>query len=194
MTKLEAINAVLRRIGLTPVAALDTAGNSATSQAERFLDDADIEFQSRGWHFNTKVDVAISVDGNGKIPIPAGTIYRIDSSGGSSDIDVRSEGGFLYDIANNTDIFTSAVTVTYSKRADWTDLPQTFANHAISVASLNFNRAHRRDENMEKVLREEVARRWVDAKREENETDNANILNTPEMNQIRGRPKNNGGY
>ena len=48
MTKLEAINAVLRRIGLTPVAALDTAGNSATSQAERFLDDADIEFQSRG--------------------------------------------------------------------------------------------------------------------------------------------------
>jgi hypothetical protein len=109
-------------------------------------------------------------------------------------MDVRSENGFLYDIANNTDIFKSAVTVTYSQRAAWTDLPQTFASHAISVASLNFNRAHRRDESMEKVLREEVARRWVDAKREENETDNANMLDTHEMNQIRGRPKNNGSY
>ena len=134
-------------------------------------------------------NIAVKSTTTNKIKAPDGILFKLDSTGTSSNVDIRIKNGYLYDIGNNTDVFSSSIIVNYSERVAWENLTTAFANHAISVASMNLNRAHRRDKEMENVLREEIARRWVECKREDNEMADTNFLNTDEMNQIRGRPK-----
>ena len=59
LTKLDAVNALLRAITEYPVAALDTGGTSMAAQAERVLDFHDKLIQGRGWHENREYDVEI---------------------------------------------------------------------------------------------------------------------------------------
>lgn len=188
MTKLEAINAILRRLGLPPVSALDTGGNSTQAHAERFLDDADRSCQARGWHFNTRVGVTLARNGSSKIAVPA-SAYRIDTSGSSADVDVTVVGGFLYDIANNTDVWSRDLEVSYVSHTAFADLPQTFADYVVSEAAYLFNRARKANPALDAALVAESARRHSEAKREDDHRANVNVLNTNEMNQMRGRPR-----
>ena len=186
MNKLDAVNAVLRRIGLTPVAALDTTGTSVQAQAERYLDDADRSCQARGWHFNTRINVTLTRNVSNKIAVPANT-YRIDTCDIDADKDVTVVGGYLFDIENNTDVWTQNLNVSYVAKADFTDLPQTFADYIISEAAYMFNRAHKKDKDLDPLLRAEVERRFFEARREDNDRADINVLNTTDMAQVRGR-------
>ena len=188
MTKLEAINAILRRLGLTPVSALDTGGNSTQAQAERYLDDSNRSCQARGWHFNTRKGVTLTRNGSNKIAVPAGT-YRIDTSGTCSHIDVSVVGGFLYDLENNTDVWARDLEVSYVMSSDFADLPQTFADYVISEAAFLYNRAHKANPAIDTALSAETTRRYSEAKREDDDRADVNVLNTSEMNQMRGRPR-----
>lgn len=60
MTKLQAVQEILRRSGLMPPAALDTDGASMASNAERCLDSEELAVQSRGWHYNTRREILLS--------------------------------------------------------------------------------------------------------------------------------------
>jgi hypothetical protein len=188
MDKLSAVNGVLRRLGLTPVAALDTGGISTQAQIERYIDDADKSCQARGWHFNTRYNVELAQDGQGKIAVPANT-YRIDTDGLDSQTDVTVVGGFLFDIENNTDVFSRNLRVTYVAQTAFTDLPQTFADYVITEAAYNYNRSHKKDQALDGMLRDEAARRMTEVKREDDSRADVNVLNTAEMIQLRGRPR-----
>lgn len=61
LTKLQAVNIVLRGIHEAQVSALDTGNESVTGWAEVYLDEADEAIQSEGWTCNTEYD--IDVDG-----------------------------------------------------------------------------------------------------------------------------------
>lgn len=188
MNKLDAVNAVLRRIGLTPVSALDTSGLSVQAQAERYLDDADLACQARGWHFNTRSNVTLTRNASNKISVPEST-YRIDTMGTDGDKDVTVVGGYLFDLENNTDVWSQDLVVTYVSKAAFTDLPQTFADYIISEAAFLFNRSHKKDKDLDALLQAEVARRSSEARREDNDRSDVNVLNTQDMNQLRGRPR-----
>lgn len=188
MTKLTAINAILRRIGLPPVSALDTGGNSTAAHAERYLDDADRACQAKGWHFNTRRGVTITRDVNNKCAVPAST-YRIDTDGADADKDVTVVGGFLFDLENNTDVWGQDLVVTYVSQAAFTDLPETFADYIVTEAALAFNRAHKKDKDLDALLQGELSKRWTEAKREDDARADVNVLNTSEMIQLRGRPR-----
>lgn len=60
MTKLEAVQEVLRRNGMEPGPALDPTGPSMMGKAERILDAEELAIQTRGWHYNTKYNVEVS--------------------------------------------------------------------------------------------------------------------------------------
>ena len=188
MNKIDAVNAVLRRIGLTPVSALDTGGLSVQAQAERYLDDADLACQARGWHFNTRSNVTLTRNASSKISVPEST-YRIDTMGSDGDKDVTVVGGYLFDLENNTDVWSQDLVVTYVSKAAFTDLPQTFADYIISEAAFLFNRSHKKDKDLDALLQAEVARRSSEARREDNDRSDVNVLNTQDMNQLRGRPR-----
>lgn len=188
MNKLEAVNNVLRRVGILPVASLDTNGSSAAAHAERFIDAASKSLQARGWHFNTRRDVTLSPNGSNKIAVPAST-FHIDTSGASANIDVTVVGGFLFDLENNTDTWSTDLTVTYVINADFDDLPEAFADYVVTEAAFQFNRFHKKDPAFDSMLQGELERRWPALKRAENELADVNVLNTSEMTQMRGRPK-----
>ena len=61
-TKLEAVNTMLTSIGEQPIQNMnDLAGLSDASIAEQILDNVSRAIQSRGWIFNTDLDVQMSV-------------------------------------------------------------------------------------------------------------------------------------
>jgi len=188
MTKLEAVNAVLRRLGLPPVSALDTNGISTQAHAERYFDDADRACQARGWHFNTRRKVTLTRNENNKVVVPANT-YRIDTDGVDTDKDTTVVGGFLYDIENNTDVWGKDLVVTYVAQTSVTDLPQTFADYIVTEAAYQMNRTHKKDQSIDGMLRDEAGRRYAECRREDDSRADVNVLNTGEMNQFRGRPR-----
>lgn len=188
MVKLDAINAVLRRVGLGPVAVLDTNGISAAAHAERFIDETSRSTQARGWHFNTRRSVKLDPDPTTlKIAVP-GTVFHIDTDGDSSNVDVTVVGGNLYDLENNTDQWSQSLYVTYVVLADFDDLPEAFADYVVSEAAYKFNRYHKKDQALDAMLKDEVQLRWVRVKQAEDDLADVNVLRTPEMYQVRGRP------
>jgi len=189
MIRADAINNVLRRIGHLHMQINNSAiasSNNPETWASRFLDDADIACQSRGWNFNKRSNVKLSPIG-GVIAKP--DCFRIDTSGESSNINITVQGGNLFNSDDNTATFTTDIYVDYYIRVGWTDLPETFAAYIVSEAAFAFNRYWKKDQALDSMLKEEIAKRWVECKREDNDQADINLLDTSEMNQLRGRPK-----
>ena len=189
MIRVDAINNVLRRIGHLNAAtnsAVSFNENDPQSLASRFLDDAEIACQSRGWNFNKRSNVKLSPSG-GVIAKP--DCFRIDTSGESSNINITVQAGNLWNSDENTATFTTDIYVDYYIRVGWTDLPETFAAYIVSEAAFAFNRYWKKDQALDSMLKEEIAKRWVECKREDNDQADINLLDTSEMNQLRGRPK-----
>ncbi len=67
MTKLAAVNKMIRGLQSYPFAALDTGGTSPASQAEIILDEHDKTVQSKGWHANKEVNVTIETADTTKV-------------------------------------------------------------------------------------------------------------------------------
>ena len=189
MDKISAVNNVLRRVGLTPVSSLDTGGTSAAAHAERFIDAADRSCQARGWHFNTRRGVLLARDPvTNQIAVPSGT-FHIDTDGTSKHVDVTVVGGNLYDIENNTDVWAQDLYVTYVAQSAFTDLPESFADYVVTEAAYQFNRFHKKDQALDSMLKDELSVRWVRVRQADDDRADVNVLNTAEMNQMRGRPR-----
>jgi len=189
MNKVDAVNAVLRRVGLPPVSSLDTGGLSAAAHAERFIDGANRSCQARGWHFNTRRGVTLSPDPvTNKIAVPAAT-FHIDTHGQSKHIDVTVVGGNLFDVDNNVDTWTQDVVVTYVVLSDFDDLPEAFADYVVTESAYQFNRFHKKDQALDSMLRDELAVRWTRVRQLDGDLADVNVLDTGEMIQMRGRPR-----
>lgn len=188
MDKLTAVNEVLRRVGLPPVSALAT-DSSAAAHAERFIDSVDRSVQSRGWHFNRRRGVTLSPDEfTSKIAVPTGT-FHIDTDGTSRHVDVTVSGGYLFDLENNVDTWSQDLVVAYVQKVAFTDLPEAFADYVVTEAAYQFNRFHKKDPALDKMLSEELPVRWTRLRQADNEQSDVNVLETGEMAQMRGRPR-----
>lgn len=195
-TKLEAVNLVLRRLGKTPVPALDADGTSTHAHVERALDDALDHIQQEGWWWNTKYDVEATADGTGKINVsqvePLGTdpetyaeIYHVDAMN-SEGLNVTRRGNYLWDIEDNV-FLTTTTKVTYVYSRPWDEIPHAFQKWAITQAAFNFNRYFLGKGSNDSGIVVELGEVRRQAMREEIQDSNVNVLNTREMQQIRGR-------
>lgn len=137
MTKLQAINLILRAGGLRPVAAVDTDGASDAAEAERLLDEVDLEVQATGWHFNTRYDVELSPNDDGDI-VPETSIITIDSYGDDECWDVALVGGKLYDLEDNTFTFTEDIDVWYILRYEFECIPYPVRDYIAREAAYRF--------------------------------------------------------
>lgn len=101
MTRLNAINACLRGIGLAPVATEDDPDLDAAI-AGQTIDQVSTNIQSRGWWFNKEYNWKISPDPiTGYIPAPS-SVMSIISSGVSRDDSLSIRAGLVYDLWNHT--------------------------------------------------------------------------------------------
>jgi len=133
-TKLEAVNTMLTSIGEQPIQNMnDLAGLSDASIAEQILDNVSRAIQSRGWIFNTDLDVQMPVDQYGEITLSP-DILRVDTTSRlrDGDTDIVERGRKLYDRQKQTFIFTGKVTVHQIKLLVFEDLPEP-ARRYISI-------------------------------------------------------------
>ena len=141
--RLGAINTMLTSIGELPVKNEgDLAGLNDASIAAEILDNVSRAVQSRGWIFNTDLDVSMKPDNERKIPIPS-DIIRVDTTTRirERDEDIVERGNFLYDRKRNSLYFDegSTVKVDQIKLLKFTDLPEPARRYITIRASRIFH-------------------------------------------------------
>lgn len=203
MTKLEAVNSLLSRVGYTPVAALDTGNSSMQANAERKIDHEADRVQRMGWYFNTFENVTATPDGSDNIvlaDITSDTIYHIDTYGYSKSINVVVREDKLYNLDDNDETFDGPIYVTYTKEMTWLEIPSAFQQWIVSEAAILFVRDYARNINRNdrrEILQElygERDRDKSDAMREENLQRDTNLLKTPQALRLKGnRQRYSGG-
>jgi len=113
MTDIQAVNMMLTTIGEQPIKNLnDNAGLQDASIAQDILHNSSRQVQSKGWIFNTDLQVTKTPKGKGKFVVEP-NILRVDSTSKkrSTTEDIVERAGFLYDRENNTDVFASDATI-----------------------------------------------------------------------------------
>jgi len=185
MTKLEAINKIMRRAGLQPIRVLETDTASNGAEAERCLDDAELEMQSQGWNYNTYRDVTLSPDAMDNITVPTGTIsiYPDSEYGESKNFTTRGEK--LYDTDENTLLFTADVTVRYIQRWHFDCIPFPVQDYITLVAASRFNEK-RGTPRIQSGIDTTAAVARVRAMQYNNKQAGTNVLNTAHSRRFRG--------
>ncbi|MDJ1139634.1 hypothetical protein [Marinicella marina] len=126
-TELMAVNEVLKAIGEIPINSLAVATNSDAAIALDTLRSVKTEVEQKGWWFNSRYNVAYAPSA-GRIAIPANVISVRPSSGGytatGENRNVVERDGYLYDIANNTDVFSGSVSLDIIETTDFELLPE----------------------------------------------------------------------
>lgn len=189
MTKLTAVNQILEESGNGgfPILALDTNGRSETAKAERVLERENVLVQTDGWVFNTRYNVELIPDTvTGKITF-SNSIISIDSDGVDSERNITQRGGYLYDLDNNTDVFTGSRRVTYVEMYNFDCIPEPVAAYIAAKATLAYTE-NMPTQNMIRIrtLRDKVDRCLGAAKAFNCGVSDSNILRNPEAQRLRG--------
>lgn len=186
MNKLDAVNHILRRCGWKPVSALDTDGASEAANVERELNSTELEVQSRGWHYNTRVNQSLAPNVSGLIQIPDGTI-RIDVGG--ADFEIRDDtqlGSYLFDRKNNTNVFTSAVRCSYILRYGFGCIDYPIRLWIRNLAAQRYAASAYPDRAPMRLLFEEERTAREAAFRHDDDVADVNILRTLDFRMARG--------
>lgn len=107
LSKLDAVNRILRASGEYPVSTLSVTGSNDVTLAVQTLDEVALQCQMTGLNCNT-VEKDYLPDVNGKIYIPDTTL-SIDTVGTDYGRNIVQRGRaptYLFDVDNNTDAFT----------------------------------------------------------------------------------------
>jgi hypothetical protein len=138
-TELSAVNFMLLCIKEAPVASLDESDSSAlyteASVARGILGEVSIELQANGWTFNYIKEETLSRDTNNKVPLPVDTL---EVRASDPQYDYFASGGYLYDRANRTTVFSIDPVVDRVKFVAFDELPPVFAQYVSKVASKRF--------------------------------------------------------
>jgi hypothetical protein len=129
-TRLQAVNLILRNIGERQVTSLvdSTRGDVAASVSE--LDQQSREVQDEGWEFNLETHTLTPALG-GQLAIPPNALTVVVTDSAVSDLVVQ-RGDRLYNMTENTDIFTDPITVQITAQLAFEDLPEQ-ARYYIAV-------------------------------------------------------------
>tara|TARA_Y100001963_G_scaffold96993_1_gene133479 strand:+ start:211 stop:855 length:645 start_codon:yes stop_codon:yes gene_type:complete len=134
----KAINTMLTSIGEQPIQNVDDLGGlSDASIAKDILDNVSRAVQSRGWIFNTDLDVTMKPDDDKHIKIPD-NILRIDTTTRlrDADNDIVERGRMLYDRQKNVNTFDADVKIKVDviRELEFHDLPEP-AKRYITIRS-----------------------------------------------------------
>ena len=107
-TELQAVNTMLSVIGEAPVNSITGTTTVDVSVAKNILDETSMSVQSQGWNFNTHTDYkSLSLDSNNKVPLPVNCV-KADANQQYRHLNYTIRNGYLYDMDNHSDTFTSA--------------------------------------------------------------------------------------
>ena len=107
-TELQSVNIMLSTIGEAPVNSITGTTTVDVSTAINILNETSMSIQSQGWNLNTHINYkSLSIDSNGKVPLPSNCV-KADANHSYRYLNYTIRNGYLYDMDNHTDVFTSA--------------------------------------------------------------------------------------
>ena len=175
ITELDAVNILLAAVGEAAVSSLETATTVDVTQAKNLISNINREVQQKGWHFNTEWDVVLSLDSDSRIPLGT-SVLSVYSPTKLTTIRGREGSPFLYDLDNNTFIWTTsindAVTITL---LDFEDIPQTARQYITTKAARVFQEEIIGQVSEETVNRQEEAEAYADLLDDEGERSGFNV-------------------
>lgn len=125
MTRISAVNSMLRSIGEATVPSLSTPYDSRADvqAAEAIIDDEGRSVQAEGWWFNME-RTTLQPDVNSNILI-SDTIIDVKMGAYSPEKIYVERGGMLYNRTDNTNIFASEVELILTTLIPFEELPET---------------------------------------------------------------------
>ncbi len=166
MTKIDAVNRMLRYIGELPIPSDTTIdelpeGHEAV-MALTILDETTRELQQERFWFNSTTTSFIP-NTDGYISIPFNVLSIQAASGNNKYV---MSGNDVYDATNETKIFTDPVSLKVLLELDFDDLPDVFRTYAVLQAAKHLHMYLNGDETTQKVLLQELQLQSIKLDRE----------------------------
>lgn len=176
-TKLKAVNTMLSYIGEEPVNSLTTTPSAEVVLAEQVLDEINEKVQSRGWIWNTDLDIELTPDANGRYAWQDGWMaFDVDRSRYPR-TDVVKRGGYLHNRIGGTNVFTeSTLKGSVTVYLDWTDLPEVARKYILTRAARTLHDLVIGDESRHQYSRRDEEEAWSDLMAHEIRQGDYNIL------------------
>lgn len=176
-TELEAVNQMLRATGQAPVTAI-----TATSPRQVLLAQAEFlstvkKIQTIGWHWNTLRTISPAPDGSGQITVP-NTYLGVDTDpiGADRCENIIMVGLELFDIRNDTNVFSSTLELEVIVERTLAQIPNSFMEWIIAEATRRFHAATHGDGGRDRELRSDEATARSQARAENMRTSDSNAL------------------
>lgn len=182
MTELEAVNVLLTTIGEAPINTL--SGNQVTdvSVARQVLLEVSREIQSQGWHFNTESNVKLNPDQFNNINVPADAA-QIESS----DYNITTRQGKLYDLDKHTYSFSKTIEVTLVSYLAFDELPDAAKKYITTRAARIYADRMTNSETLHRMLSRDEAQALVDLRSFEGETASHNMMDSYSVARVMNR-------
>ena len=124
-TEIQAVNSMLRAIGVAPLNSLSGQLSDDQVTARDLLGEVRVDIQLRGWNFNTEKEVKITPDSvSGLVTLDQNDIQIDSSHGWDTELDVVQRGTKLYDRKNHTYTFGKTLTCDVVRALAWEELPE----------------------------------------------------------------------
>lgn len=157
LSKLDAVNRILRASGEYPVSTLTVTGSNDVVLAVQTLDEVAIQCQLTGLNCNTIIKTVLP-DSSGKIYIPDNTlaIDTVETDFSRNLVQRGRTPTYLFDVDNNTDVFEigKEVYVKISVALEFEDLPTAEQFEITDTAARMYQMATVGEPQQDKLLQE----------------------------------------
>jgi len=179
-TELEAVNTILSTIGEAPLNSLTGSLPVDGTMAQNILDEINREVQSTGWHWNTHYKVDLSRDGSNKIPVGTDVLrIQLNSKYSRSSYDIVQRDNYLYNLADNSEIFSQDFTETnVIYLLDFTKIPEQARRYVTIRSARVFHDRTLGANTIHKFSSEDEARSLAVLRQAETQTGEYNIFDT----------------
>ena len=165
---------MLAAAGEQPVSTLINNEINDTDTAQQVLNEVIIETLLDGWGFNTVVKT-LTPDTSGNIAVSPNYL-RVDGSGMDARRGLRVQSNNLYDLDEDTNVFTKGVVVTVVQNMDFDDLPQAFAFFVARQAAAVYYEDNGGDSQIIQLLERRALRAWERCKKDNAKTTDHNWI------------------
>jgi len=175
MTELAAVNRMLRTVGELPVPSTVDIDNlpdgHEAKTAKEILTEVNKELQENGLWFNREDITYTPVADTITLPTDVITVKRT-----SGNIVYVIRDGDLYDMTNNTAIFTTDVELSTITEITFTDVPAVFATFVIYVASRELHKFLNADSTLLKEIKEDIYKQGLKVDKEDMKNNDYNLI------------------
>ncbi|RMH16131.1 MAG: hypothetical protein D6698_10130 [Gammaproteobacteria bacterium] len=152
ISKLEAVNRMLRAASERPVSTLEADGVNDTDLAVSVLEEVLVEVLTNGLNCNTE-KMTLTPTSDGQI-IVSDNFLSIDTTGKDRHKNVVVRGDTLYDLDNQTDEFEDSLEVIVRRYIDYEDLPTGIQIFIRDIAARRYQQESLGDRSIDAQLAE----------------------------------------